>query len=58
MEDTELTSFIDGWLADHAWHLDARVLDFVLDVRLLASGTPAGDERLDEDELRPALSVA
>lgn len=33
-----LIEFIDTWLDEHAWRLDERTLDFVLDARLLAAG--------------------
>ena len=39
MTDTELTRYIDEWLDENAWRLDGRLLDFVLDVRLMAAGS-------------------
>lgn len=45
MTDTELTRYIDEWLDENAWRLDGRLLDFVLDVRLMAAGSvPAAAE--------------
>jgi hypothetical protein len=50
MADNDLTSYIDDWLDENAWRLDARVLDFVLDVRLLAQGE---DDREGSEARRP-----
>ena len=49
MNTDDLTRYIDDWLDDNAWRVDARVIDFVLDVRLALAGEwdPA---ELDERE--------
>jgi hypothetical protein len=53
MTETELTRYIDEWLDENAWRLDARLLDFVLDVRLMAAGAvPAA-----ADEAREPVGV-
>ena len=59
--NTDLTSYIDAWLDEHAWHLDQRVLDFALDVRLIAAGetlVEAPEATPVEDLPVPALSGA
>ena len=53
MTETELTRYIDEWLDENAWRLDARLLDFVLDVRLMAAeAVPAA-----ADEAREPVGV-
>ena len=37
--NAELIEYIDAWIEENAWRLDDRLIDFALDVRLMAAGT-------------------
>jgi hypothetical protein len=39
----ETVEFIDSWLDENAMWVDARVMDFALDVRTLLSADPLAD---------------
>ncbi|MCP3976656.1 MAG: hypothetical protein GY720_19390 [bacterium] len=39
--NAELIAYIDEWIDANAWRLDERIIDFALDVRLMAAGTSA-----------------
>ena len=37
--NADLIEYIDSWIDENAWRLDDRIIDFALDVRLMAAGT-------------------
>lgn len=41
--NAELIEYVDAWIEENAWRLDDRLIDFALDVRLMAAGTPVLD---------------
>ena len=49
----ETVEFIDSWLDENAMWVDARVMDFALDVRTLLSADPLADnhehQKVDAD---------
>lgn len=59
---TEAVAFIDAWLSEHAWWVDARSIDFALDVRRVLSDSEkedfAGEDTPGSDEDLTSVGAA